>query len=69
MVNICGSVVFIQNFLKNKKVRRANKKAENRKKALEMLDEEIEKTKICIEEKADEESVVIKKDNEKKTDR
>ena len=50
-------------------MRRANKKAENRKKALEMLDEEIKKKQINIEEKADEESVVIKKDNEKKTDR
>ena len=70
LANMCGFIVMIQNCLKRKKIRRANKKAENRKKALEMLDEEIQKKKSSNgdgkEENADEESVVVKKDVEKK---
>ena len=40
MSNSCGVITMIQNCLKHKNIKKANKKAD-RKKALEMLDEEI----------------------------
>ena len=62
--NACNLITMMQNCMKKKKVKRAAKKAESRKKALEMLDEEIQKKNT--DETADEESVVLKKDTEKK---
>ena len=62
--NACSLITMMQNCMKKKKVKRAAKKAESRKKALEMLDEEIQKKNT--DETADEESVVLKKDTEKK---
>ena len=67
IANSCGFIVMMQNCLKKKKIRRANKKAESRKKALEMLDEEIQKKQPLNDtDNADEESVVLKKDIDKK---
>ena len=63
--NACNCIVRFQNCLKIKKVKRAAKKAESRKKALEMLDEEIQK-KSPIGDNEDEESVVLKKEAERK---
>ena len=49
LFNVCNFIVRMQNCFKRKKVRRAAKKAESRKKALEMLDEEIQKKDVFDE--------------------